>query len=88
MDVDILRQGLAVGFVFALLGGAVWKLRGGQLLVGRAHAGRLATVARVALTSQHAVHLVRVDGRELVVATHPQGCTLLEPDSSRREVNA
>jgi hypothetical protein len=34
------------------------------------------------LTAQHAVHLVRIDGRELVVATHPQGCSLLSASTT------
>ncbi len=32
---------------------------------------------RLALTPQHMLHLVRVQGREWVVATHPQGCAWL-----------
>jgi len=35
------------------------------------------SLERLSLTPQHALHLVRVQGREIVVATHPQGCTLL-----------
>ena len=82
MDVaegDLIRQVLAVLAVFALLGSAVWKLRGGPLpLVGKRSDGpRLASVGRIALTQQHVIHLVRVDGREFIVATHPQGCSLL-----------
>lgn len=82
MDVangDLFREMLGVIGVFALLGAAVWKLRSGGVTPPwkSAQAARLQTVGRVALTAQHAVHLVRIDGRELVVATHPQGCSLL-----------
>jgi len=35
------------------------------------------TIQRLALTPHHSLHLVRLDGRELVLATHPQGCVLL-----------
>ena len=82
MDVaeeDLIRQVLAVLAVFALLGAAVWKLRGGPFsLAGKRSDGpRLASTGRIALTQQHAIHLVRVDGREFIVATHPQGCSLL-----------
>jgi len=81
MDVaegDLIRQVLAVLAVFSLLGAAVWKLRGGSPLACTRSAGpRLASVGRIALTPQHAVHLVRMDGREFVLATHPQGCSLL-----------
>ena len=37
----------------------------------------LATMERLALTPQHSLHLVRIQGREMVVATHPHGCTVL-----------
>jgi flagellar biogenesis protein FliO len=83
---DVVRQALSVALVFALLGFALWKLRrGGAGTVnfrapwrksgGAARA--LESVERLALTPQHALHLVRVQGQEIVVATHPQGCTLL-----------
>lgn len=96
MDVaegDLIRQVLAVLAVFSLLGAAVWKLRGGPFSLARTHSAgpRLASVGRIALTPQHAVHLVRIDGRELVVATHPQGCSLLgdaHSNGTAREVGA
>jgi len=78
-----LRQVFSVLLVFSLLGLALWKLRrrgspAGWLWRKSAGGARaLETVERLALTPQHALHLVRVHGRELVVATHPQGCTLL-----------
>lgn len=88
MDVGTLRQALSVLLVFLLLGFALWKLRqpgSGRSLTWRppwrrpAAAGRsLQAVERLALTPQHMLHLVRVDGRELVVATHPQGCSFME----------
>jgi flagellar biogenesis protein FliO len=82
MDVaegDLIRQVLAVLAVFALLAAAVWKLRGGPLSLTRARSDgpRLSSAGRIALTPQHVVHLIRIDGREIVVATHPQGCVLL-----------
>jgi hypothetical protein len=50
-----------------------------SLLLARApaRAKSLATMERLALTPHHSLHLVRIQGREVVVATHPQGCTLL-----------
>jgi flagellar biogenesis protein FliO len=84
MDVGgTLRQVLSVLLVFSLLGLALWKLRrrggsAGSLWRRPAEDARaLETVERLALTQQHALHLVRVYGREVLVATHPQGCTLL-----------
>jgi flagellar biogenesis protein FliO len=37
----------------------------------------LEALERLALTPQHSLHLVRIGGREVVVATYPQGCVLL-----------
>jgi flagellar biogenesis protein FliO len=86
MDVgSVIRQVLAIVLVFALLGATLWKLRRGGnpaafLTRWRTQPGRgraLESVERLALTPQHALHLIRVQGREIVVATHPHGCTLL-----------
>jgi len=41
----------------------------------------LATVERLTLTPQHSLHLVRIQGREVVVATHPHGCIVLNDGS-------
>lgn len=76
-----LRQITGVLAVFALLGLALWTLRrGGRLSMRPGFATRgkeLASVDRLALSPQHALHLVRLGDRELVVATHPQGCSVL-----------
>jgi flagellar biogenesis protein FliO len=80
---DIARQVSAVMLVFALLGAAVWTLRRGgrlRLPAGMRTTGRgraLESVERLALTPQHSLHLVKIGGREVVVATYPQGCALL-----------
>jgi len=80
---DLAGQALAVFLVFTLLAAAVWKL-GGASLAGRLGWSRprmtsrkLETLDRMPLTPQHAVHLVRFGGRELIVATHPHGCSVL-----------
>ena len=88
MDVGTLRQVFSILLVFSLLGFALWKMRrpGNPIasLWRRPPTGArsLEAVERLALTPQHALHLVRVQGREMVVATHPQGCTLLSERSS------
>jgi flagellar biogenesis protein FliO len=82
---DIFRQAGSVLLVFGLLGLALWTLRRGgavtfRNLVARRNSATpksLQALERIALTPQHALHLVRVNGHEMVVATHPQGCTLL-----------
>jgi flagellar biogenesis protein FliO len=86
-----LRQLFSVLLVFVLLGGALVLLRRGSL--ASLHLGwfrlaspvagskprtkALVSLERIALTPQHSLHLVRIQGREVVVATHPQGCELL-----------
>jgi flagellar biogenesis protein FliO len=87
MDVATLRQVSSILLVFLLLGLALWKLRrpGSMFrLPWRSPWGKTGTsgralegVERLALTPQHVLHLVRVQGREIVVATHPQGFTVL-----------
>jgi flagellar biogenesis protein FliO len=86
---DVLRQVLSVLLVFSLLGVAVWLLRrGGRISFqglarkrvlgfakGRTRA--MEAVERLALTPQHTLHIVRINGREILVATHPQGCSLI-----------
>jgi flagellar biogenesis protein FliO len=82
---ELVHQVLSVLLVFALLGAALWSLRRGgmrTLVPGRwrqtgAQAKSVQSLERLALSPQHSLHLVQVDGRQLLVATHPQGCTLL-----------
>jgi flagellar biogenesis protein FliO len=73
------RQVMGVLVVFALLAVTVWKLRSGPLAFprGTRAESRLQAAGRINLTPQHAIHVIRVDGRELLVATHPQGCAVL-----------
>jgi hypothetical protein len=81
------RQAGAVLVVFALLGASLWVLRRKGAAVFAAGPGRwrktagrersLERVERLALTPQHCLHVVRIGGREVVVATYPSGCTVL-----------
>ena len=93
---DVFRQVSAVLLVFGLLGMVLWALRrGGSASFRSAPFGgvfarrmsaqpkSLETLERISLTPQHALHLVRVNGRDLVVATHPQGCTLLTESQTK-----
>jgi flagellar biosynthetic protein FliO len=80
--------------VFALLGGLLWfsKKRGlAAFSLGARRGGsgkRLEVLERVPLTPNHALHLVRVADRTVLIATAPSSCTLLdapvtvEPSSS------
>ena len=62
-DGDLIREVLGIAAVFALLAFAVWKLgSGGRAIPWRtSQPSRLETLGRVALTPQHAIHLVRVN---------------------------
>ena len=69
--------------VFALLGGLLWMLkkRGiATLPLGSrsANSRRLEVMERITLTPQHALHLVRVSGKLVLIGTAPSNCTLLD----------
>jgi len=70
--------------VFGLLGGLLWfaKKRGlAAFPLGARRGGngrRLEVLERVPLTPQHALHLVRVVDRTVLIATAPSSCTLLD----------
>lgn len=95
---DVLRQIFSVLLVFALLGAVLWGLRrGGKVSLrgvfagGRAQGQTRSMVAleRLALTPQHTLHMLRVNGREVLIATHPQGCTVVtQPASIERALAA
>ncbi len=82
---DVLRQVFSVLLVFSLLGAVLWALRRGGKVSLRGFLGMrtlertksMVVVERMALTPQHTLHVVRVNGREMVLATHPQGCTIM-----------
>jgi flagellar biogenesis protein FliO len=79
---DVVRQSLAITFVLLLLWAAVWFLRRRQsggigFSAGRTKTGLLEPRAKLALTAQHSVHLVRIGDRDLALAVHPSGVTLL-----------
>jgi hypothetical protein len=86
---EIARQLVAVALVFGLLGTALWFLRrktaGLQLplrvRVNAMRTSRLESTGRLGLTAHHALHIVRFGDVELLVVTHPQGCTLLAEKS-------
>ena len=78
---DIVRQSLAITLVLALLWAALWLLRRkGALGIASRKAGDPGSIeshGRLALSQQHSIHVVRVRDRELVLALHPSGVTLL-----------
>jgi hypothetical protein len=79
------RQGGAVFLVFALLVALLWSSRRGKgglaALRTFSHtrpSGSLTLVEHVALTPQHVLHRVRAGDRDLLLVTHPQGCTIMD----------
>jgi flagellar biosynthetic protein FliO len=79
------QQLLAVLLVLALLGAALWLLRRkgvAKVNVGFARrttsARKLEVVDRIALTTHHSLHLVRVEDRTILIGVSPSGCTHLE----------
>jgi flagellar biogenesis protein FliO len=86
---DILRQSLAITFVFALLWTAIWLLRKkGRIRLSsgktRGPCAMLESRGKLVLSQQHSIQLVRIGKRELVLALHPSGVTLLAelPDAA------
>jgi flagellar biogenesis protein FliO len=51
---------------------------GAGLTLPRRGQGRLERLERLSLSPQHSLNLVRVGDRELLIAVHAGGCTLLE----------
>jgi flagellar biogenesis protein FliO len=84
MNMDLARQLMSVLLVLGLLAAALWWLRqkGGIRITGRAGRGgrqrHVVLVERVSLTPQHAIHLIHVGDRALLVGTGPSGCGLIE----------
>ena len=81
---ESMQQGLSVVLVLALLGGTLWWLRRkgvarfGLRAVQSGRIRRLRSLERLALTPQHSLHLVQVEGRTLLIATSPGGSAILE----------
>jgi flagellar biosynthetic protein FliO len=77
---DVMQQIVMVLAVFALLGGLLWlmKRRGSMQFSSRRSSARLEVLERVPLTPQHALHLVRISGKVVLIGTAPSACTLLD----------
>jgi len=80
----MIRQLVAVFLVMSLLLLPLWYLRRRgwaffqtRLQLRRSHR-RLELVEKLPLTPQHSLHVVRMDGRSLLIGVSPAGCALLE----------
>ncbi len=80
---ELAQQVAAIALVFGLMAAALWALRRRGLVSAgwtakRASAGqRMSIIDRLPLTPQHTLHLLELDGRTYLIATHAGGCTLL-----------
>jgi flagellar biogenesis protein FliO len=80
---DLLQQLAAVALVLALLGAALWLLQRNRLILPRRTGPKqLEVVDRVALSPQHGLALVRVNGRMVLVATGPGVCEIRNVETS------
>jgi flagellar biosynthetic protein FliO len=91
---ELAEQISMVLLVFAILGGTVWflKKRGmASLSLPLRKSGRtrqLEVLERVTLTPQHALHLVRVADKVLLIGTAPTACTLLDTPPPQKEFSS
>jgi flagellar biogenesis protein FliO len=86
---DMYRQFLGVLLVLAILVAALYvlKQRGWARFTGMRVLGGseriMKVVERIPLTAQHAVHLVQIGQRRVVIASSPRSCQLITEISER-----
>ncbi|HWE53158.1 MAG TPA: flagellar biosynthetic protein FliO [Bryobacteraceae bacterium] len=79
-----LQQAAAVLLVLVLLGATVYALRAKGMVMmlrrtsGSANQRQLEAVDRLPLTPHHSLHLVRVEGRTVLIAVSPGGCAIVD----------
>ena len=85
---DSLQSLLAILFVLGLLGATLLLLRRRSLStwrmprLGSATGRRMELVERISLGPHHALHLVRIGERSVLVATTPASCQVLDGKES------
>jgi flagellar biogenesis protein FliO len=85
---DVVQPLAAIVFVMALLGGALLMLRKRGAVSFRLPGTtgsvprRLEVVERLSLGAHHSLHLVRADGRVLLIATAPNSCQFFDHAAS------
>jgi flagellar biogenesis protein FliO len=80
---DLARELGAVLLVLGAMAATLWALRRAGAVRWRGPGGvrargRIELVERIALSPGHALHLVRLGSRALLIASHAGGCTLVE----------
>jgi flagellar biosynthetic protein FliO len=87
---EVLEQMTAVVLVLLLLAGSLWWLRrrgfAAFTLAPHHKERRMECLERLTLGPQHTLHLVRVGEAELLLASSPSGCTLVETLPHREPV--
>jgi flagellar biogenesis protein FliO len=79
-----LQQAAAVLLVLVLLGATIYMLRakGMTMMLRRGSGGagqkQLEAIDRLSLTPHHSLHLVKVEGRTVLIAVSPGGCALVD----------
>ena len=74
---EMLRESLALAFVFVLLGLALWTIRKKNWRLSATTPGALESCGKLTLSARHSIHLIRIGDRHLIVALHPEGVTAL-----------
>lgn len=80
---------IGVGLVMVLLFGTAWAVAGRKngwrrfaaRFGNKRQNPRLTLVERLPLTTGHSLHLIELDGRNYLVATHPQGASITSAGS-------
>ena len=91
---ELIRQTLGIAVVFTALAGLRWWSRRRGLATFRPFdrmrqkPRQLEAVERLSLTPHHALHVVRFQGRELLIASHATGCVLLKSQRALLESSA
>ncbi len=84
---EAIQQMAAVAVVLLLLGATLWALRrrGFAAMAPRNKSAgrRIECLERLPLGPQHTLHLVRVGETELLLASSPSGCSLVESFAHR-----
>jgi flagellar biogenesis protein FliO len=79
---EFVQELAAVGAVLSLLTATLWWLRrrnfAGVLHLKRPGGRRLERLERLSLGPQHTLHLVRVGDMDLLLASTPAGCALVQ----------
>jgi flagellar biogenesis protein FliO len=73
---------VAFGVLAVMLGLVMWLRRHGvaqfRAALPSRKSRRLELLERLTLTPQHSLHVVRINGRTLLIGVSPSGCALLE----------